>query len=154
MNSAPIRDSRGVISAGVSAIVDITAERNREQRARFLDDISRQLASTLDYDATVQAALQLLVPRMADAASIHHREGDILVRRWDTSGTDAEFDRKFRDLLRDYPLQLPSAHPVAVAVRTGRSQLHEVVDEMLLRTIARNEPELQGLMGLGIRSGM
>ena len=138
INSAPIRDTRGVISAGVSAIVDITDERKREERARFLDDISRQLAATLDYDATIQAALQLLVPRMADAASVHHREGDILVRRWETSGTDAAFDRKLRELTRDYPLQLPSAHPVAVAVRTGKAQLHEVVDETLLKTIARN----------------
>src|SRR5262249_46297504 len=115
---------------------------------------SRQLASTLDYDATIQAALQLLVPRLADAASVHHREGDILLRRWDTSGTDAEFDRKFRALLRDYPLHLPSAHPVAVAVRTGRCQLHEVVDETLLRTIARNEYELEQLQALQIRSAM
>ena len=154
VNSAPIRDSRGVVSAGVAAIVDITDERKREERARFLDDISRQLAATLDYDATIQAALQLLVPRMADAASVHHREGAILVRRWDTSGTDAIFDRKFRELARDYPLELPSAHPVAVAVRTGKSQLHEVVDAELLKTIARTEPELQRLLDLGIRSAM
>jgi PAS domain S-box-containing protein len=154
INSAPIRDSRGIISAGVSAILDITDERKREERARFLDDISRQLASTLDYDATIQAALQLLVPRMADLASIHHREGDILVRRWDTSGTNAEFDRKFRALERAYPLHLPSAHPVAVAVRTGKAQLHEVVDETLLRTIARSEEELQSFLDLKMRSGM
>ena len=154
VNSAPIRDSRGVISAGVAAMVDITDERKREERARFLDDISRQLAATLDYDATIQAALQLLVPRMADAASVHHRDGDILVRRWDTSGTDAVFDRKFRELTRDYPLQLPSAHPVAVAVRTGKSQLHEVVDEVLLKTIARSEQELQRLLELAMRSAM
>jgi PAS domain S-box-containing protein len=154
INSAPIRDSRGVISAAVSAMVDITDERQREQRARFLDDISRQLASTLDYDATIQAALQLLVPRMADAASIHHREADVLVRRWDTSGTDAAFDQQFREIERDYPLHLPSAHPVAVAVRTGRSQLHEVVDEELLKTIARTPQELKKLVQLNIRSGM
>jgi PAS domain S-box-containing protein len=154
VNAAPIRDSHGVISAAVAAIVDVTEERKREEQARFLDDVSRQLASTLDYDATIQAALQMLVPRYADAASIHHREGDILLRRWDTSGTNAEYDRKFRELERDYPLQLPSAHPVAVAVRTGMPQLHEVVDETLLRTIARDEGELRKLMDLGIRSGM
>src|SRR5262249_54020389 len=112
INSAPIRDTRGVISAAVVTVVDISEERKREERARFLDDVSRQLASTLDYDATIQAALQLLVPRYADAASVHHREGDILLRRWDTSGTNAEYDRKFRELERDYPLNLPSPHPV------------------------------------------
>src|SRR5262249_30905591 len=154
INSAPIRDARGVISAAVAAMVDITDERKREERARFLDDISRQLASTLDYDATIQAALQLLVPRMADAASIHHREADILVRQWDTSGTDAAFDRKFREIERDYPLHLPSAHPVAVAVRTGKAQLHEVVDEELLKTIARTPEELEKILELEIRSGM
>jgi PAS domain S-box-containing protein len=154
INSAPIRDSHGAIAAGVSAIVDITDERKREERSRFLDDISHQLASTLDYEATIQAALQLLVPRVADAASIHHREGDVLVRRWDTSGTDPQFDQKFRAMLRDYPLQLPSAHPVAVAVRTGRAQLHEVVDETLLKTIARNEKEFKKLQELGLQSAM
>jgi hypothetical protein len=120
INSSPIRDARGVISSVVVAVVDISKERQREERARFLDDVSRQLASTLDYDATVQAALQLVVPRYADAASVHHRDGDILVRRWDTSGTDAQFEAAFRALERNYPLQLPSAHPVAVAVRTGK----------------------------------
>jgi PAS domain S-box-containing protein len=154
INSAPIRDSRGSVSAGVTAFVDVTDERKREERARFLDDISRQLASTLDYDATIQAALQLLVPQMADLASVHHREGDILVRRWDTSGTNAEFDRKFRALEREYPLQLPSAHPVAVAVRTGRPQLHEVVDETLLKTIARSNEELRRFLDLEMRSAM
>lgn len=154
INTSPIRDAHGVISSVVIVVVDISEERKREERARFLDDISRQLASTLDYDATIQAALQLVVPRYADAASVHHREGDILLRRWDTSGTDAQFERLFRALERDYPLQLPSAHPVAVAVRTGKAQLHEVVDDQLLRTIGRNEQEVEGLRSLGIRSAM
>ena len=154
INSSPIRDARGVISSVVVAAVDISEERRREERARFLDEISRQLASTLDYDATIQAALQLLVPRYADAASVHHRDGDSLLRQWDTSGTDAEFEGTFRALERDYPLELPSAHPVAVAVRTGKAQLHDVVDDELLRTIGRTEQEVEGLRRLGIRSAM
>jgi PAS domain S-box-containing protein len=153
-NSAPIRDSRGVISAGVSAVVDITKERQREDRSRLLDDISRQLASTLEYDATFKAALNLLVPRIADAALVYHREGDVLVRRWQSSGTDATFDRGFRDIEHDYPLEVPSAHPVAVAVRTGKAQLHDVVDEQFLKTIARNPRELEQLMELKVRSSM
>src|SRR5262249_32632052 len=44
--------------------------------------------------------------------------------------------------------------PVAVTVRTGRPQLHEVVDDALLERIGRNEREVQRLRDLGIQSAM
>src|SRR5262249_11961423 len=46
VNSAPIRDLRGNIIAGVATIDDISEERHRQESTRFLDEISRQLAST------------------------------------------------------------------------------------------------------------
>jgi PAS domain S-box-containing protein len=154
INSAPIRDARGGIIAGVAAVSDISDEKRREQDTRFLDEISRQLASTLDYDATIDAILQLLVPRLADFASVHHRVDDRMIRKWAAAGADPNVAQLFERVDQEYPLPLPSAHPVAVAIRTGKSQLRETVEDQLLKAIARDERQLQWLRSLGMHSAM
>jgi PAS domain S-box-containing protein len=154
VNSAPIRDVRGNIIAGVATIHDISEEKRREEATRFLDEISRQLASTLDYDATMEAILGLLVPRMCDFGSLHHRDNDTTIRKWASATREAKLNSLLTDLERNYPLPLPSAHPIAVAIRTGNPQLREVVDDELLVEVSRDARELEWLRALGIQSAI
>ncbi|HEU4993970.1 MAG TPA: ATP-binding protein [Gemmatimonadaceae bacterium] len=154
INSAPIRDARGTIVAGVATADDISEEKRREHATRFLDEISRQLATSLDYEATMQAVLRLLAPRLGDIATIHHRQEDDTIVRKAGWGDDPRITELLGNLDRDYPLPLPSAHPISVAIRTGKAQLREVVDDELLRTVARDERQLDWLRALHIHSAM
>jgi signal transduction histidine kinase len=154
INAAPIRNARGEIVAGVGTISDISEEKKRERAAHFLDEISRQLASSLDYEATIQSILGLLVPRIADLVSIHHRRDDLMVRRSAAAASDPRINRLFQQADDEFPLPLPSVDPVAVAIRTGKAQLREAVDDELLKAIARDERQLQWLRSLGLQSAM
>jgi PAS domain S-box-containing protein len=154
INAAPIRDAGGVIIAGVATIDDISEEKRHVQATRFLDEISRQLASTLDYEATIEAVLQLLVPRLGDSASIHHRQEDGTIRRFASAAGSSRISELMADLDRTYPVPVPSPHPVAVAIRTGEAQVHEIVQDDLLKAVSRDEHELQWLRSLGIQSAI
>src|SRR5258705_2710125 len=153
INTAPIHDANGVIIAGVAAVTDISREKSREEAARFLDEVSRQLASTLDYDSTTNAVIQLMIPRMGDFVSLFHRQ-DSTIRRRAAAASDTRVNRLLQDIDTEYPLPLPSAHPVAVAIRTGKAQLRETVDDDQLRAAAKDERQLRWLRSIGVQSLM
>jgi PAS domain-containing protein len=154
ISAVPVRDASGTIIASVATVSDISEEKNRERAALFLDEISRQLASSLDYDATLEAVLGLLVPRIGDLASIHHRLDDTVIRRCAAAAADPRVNEVFENVDKEFPLPLPSADPVAVAIRTGKSQLREDIDDELLQTIARDERQLDWLRSIGPKSEM
>src|SRR5437660_12653157 len=63
---SPIRNNDGWIT-GASAIArDMTERQHAEEQAHFLANVSKVLASTLDYQETLANIAQLVVPQLAD----------------------------------------------------------------------------------------
>jgi len=79
---------------------------------------------------------------------------DTTIRKWASATREAKLNSLLTDLERNYPLPLPSAHPIAVAIRTGNPQLREVVDDELLVEVSRDARELEWLRALGIQSAI
>jgi serine phosphatase RsbU (regulator of sigma subunit) len=138
------------------AMVRIKAEEEaRRQSARllFLADASSELASSLDYEATLRNVAQLAVPNFADWCAI-----DLVVdgrlNRLAVEHVDPDKIRLAPELAEKYP-PAPDAENGAWAVmRTGVSQLiPEVTDEMLVR-LTVDEEQLRLARELGLRSAL
>ncbi|MCI0433424.1 MAG: GAF domain-containing protein, partial [Gemmatimonadetes bacterium] len=71
ISSAPILDPSGRVVAAVVTMFDITERRKLEEASAFLDEASRVLASSLDYNATLLATAHLAVRSLADYCAVH-----------------------------------------------------------------------------------
>jgi signal transduction histidine kinase len=128
----------------MSTTVDRSAERGAILGARwsFLADASTILESSLEYKETLANVVRLVVPRLADYAGIALLDDDGSL----TWGYSAHCDPAKEPLvgrLRAYQPQLTlENNPTATALRSGETQVIEVVDDAFLRTIAREDAHL------------
>ncbi len=117
------------------------AARDKAERARwqaaFLSEASRLFAASLDYDATLDALIRLLVPTLADWAVVHLAQRDGALRRIGPAYADptlaplAEAARRVAP-----PIDRSVASSTAAVVRGGQPLLvTEISREWLERTI-------------------
>ena len=123
-----------------------------EERLRLVDQASRVLTSSLDYETTVAAVARLAVPDFADWCTV-----DLLVddeiKRLAVAHVDPEkvrwareaFDAKFRP-------DPEAATGVPAVIRTGRAVLLPVVTDKMLAELAKNEEHLTMLRTAGVHS--
>jgi signal transduction histidine kinase len=111
------------------------AEASRE-RAALLAEASRLLASSLDYEATLQRLARLLVPTLADLCVIDITGDDGEIRRLAAVHADPAKDGAARELVRRFPPDRRGHHPVARALRSGRPELASEISAETLEAIA------------------
>ncbi|HET7459036.1 MAG TPA: GAF domain-containing sensor histidine kinase [Gemmatimonadaceae bacterium] len=121
---------------------------SRERWASFLVEAGALLASSLDFETTLQSVARLAVPRVADWCVVHVVEDDGHVRRAATAHALPRKDALARELAERYPLD--PAHPfTALAVlETGKPAVVPEVDVVKLRDAVRDEGELALLSAL------
>jgi signal transduction histidine kinase len=124
-----------------------------EDRLRLIDEASRVLASSLDYETTVAAVARLAVPKFADWAAV-----DLLVdgeiRQLALAHVDEEKAKWARELNTKYRPAADSQSGVNAVMRTGEPMLISHVTDDLLRASARDADHLQLLRSLTIHSAM
>jgi signal transduction histidine kinase/CheY-like chemotaxis protein len=106
------------------------------QRAALLAEASRLLASSLDYETTLQRLARLLVPTLGDLCVIDVTGDDGEIRRLAAAHADPAKDDAARELGRRFPPDRHGHHPVARALRTGRPELASDISADLLESIA------------------
>src|SRR5437879_3760312 len=111
------------------------AEASRE-RAALLAEASRLLASSLDYEATLERLARLLVPALADLSVVDVVGDDGEIRRVAAVHADPAKDEAARELARRFPPDRRGNHPVARALRSGRPELTGEISAENLETIA------------------
>jgi signal transduction histidine kinase len=111
-------------------------------RWRFLAETSGLLDRSLDYQETLANVVRLVVPRIADYAVIALLADDGSL----TWGYSAHCDPAKEPLvgrLRAYQPHLTAEnHPTAEALRSGKTQVVDVVDDAFLRSVARDDTHL------------
>ena len=115
------------------------AEGQREmvlERAALLAEASRLLASSLDYETTLQRLARLLVPTLADLCVIDIAGDDGEIRRLAAVHADPTKNDAARELARRFPPDRRGHHPVARALRSGRPELASEISADVLETIA------------------
>jgi PAS domain S-box-containing protein len=119
------------------------AERMRE-RFEFLSRVSSTLAATLDFQETLERFAELLIPRLADWVTVNLLAiEDEEIERAAMRHLTPDGQRILEEIRnRGYIPDLASDHPLAVAMRENRPQLHRNVDPAMLRRMARNEEHL------------
>ena len=129
-----------------------TAERARE-RLSILADASSQLASTLDYEATLANIADLLVPRYADwyAADVVEGDGYRRLAVVHKDSDKAEWAARSRDRFGNAPGEPEGTGRV---VRTGEPVLYRRITDELLRSSTMNDEHYETLKHLGMESAM
>lgn len=135
----------------IGSAQDVT-ERDREHRAlRFLAEAGRILASSLDYEETLEAVARLATPHLADWVCV-----DVVVpggfRRLAVAAGDPRRQALADELARDWPPRLDDAAGVAEALRSAEPEFIPVVPDGLIEARARGPGHVRLLHGLGVSS--
>jgi PAS domain S-box-containing protein len=152
LKAAPVLDEGGRLEATIMLIEDVTEQQREQQRTAFLAEASTVLASSLDYEETLQNVAQLAVPEIADwcAVDLVDSDGDripVAVAHVDPARL------RLAEELRGYPLtEADEEQGLGRVLRTGESMLYpQIPEEMLLRAAVSDE-HLALLRALEMRS--
>ncbi|MBA2670226.1 MAG: PAS domain-containing protein, partial [Gemmatimonadetes bacterium] len=125
---------------------------HEEKRSALLAEVSRSLASTLDYEATLRNVAHLVVPDVADWCTIDVLGEDGQSYRVVTAHPDPEKEKLAEELERKYPGSQNSEYGVPKVLRTGEAELATTIPRELLEQSATNEEHLRLLLDLDLRS--
>jgi PAS domain S-box-containing protein len=93
----------------------------RRRELEFLASASAELDASLDLDLTLQRVADLTVPYLADGCMVDLLDEHHHIRRVASATSVAEL-KPVLERLRSHDLDLEGPHPIAVALRTGRTQ--------------------------------
>src|SRR3989440_7954005 len=147
---SPILDSSGQWVGASTIARNITEQKRTEERLRFVAEASRTLASSLDYEATLERLARLSVAALADYCLIDLVGDDGSVRRVAASHRDAAL-QPLVERLRDFP---PGPQPAGVpqVLRTGQPEAFPDVTDELFPSLARDKEHEAILRELGLKS--
>jgi hypothetical protein len=154
VKATPLLDDDGALVGAVNVIEDVTEAAEADMSRRLLDEAARTLASSLDYEQTLQHVARLAVPTLADwcAVDLLDERGEIV--QVAVAHIDPERVRFAREFRRRYPIDPEQEDGLPGVIRSGVTSLtQDVTDEMLVAA-ARDEEHLALLRALGLRAAL
>jgi PAS domain S-box-containing protein len=152
LKSAPLLDEAGEIDSTITIFEDITEQKRAERQGQFLAQVSAALASSLDYEQTLQNVAALAVPDVVDwcAVDLLDEDGD---RRPVAVAHSDPAQLQLAEQMRTYePQRTDPNQGLGLVFRTGRPVLYpDISDELLVRSAA-DEHHLELLRAVGFRS--
>ena len=138
----------------INIIEDVTQAKEAELRQRFLAEAGQLLATSLDYEQTLERIARMMVPGLADWCGI-----EMVDERGDShqvavAHVDPAKVQMARDLRRRYPPDPDSPTGVPAILRGGPAELYSDIPVEMIEAAARDEEHLELIRGLGMRSGM
>ncbi|BAY45073.1 two-component hybrid sensor and regulator [Scytonema sp. HK-05] len=150
----PTTNSNHQVEEVLVYVVDVTEQVRLERAQHFLSEASAVLASSLDYQTTLERVAQLAVPALADWCTVHMVEEDGSIEQIAVAHTDPaklEWAHQIRD---KYPLNPDDPRGAALTLRTGQSDLLADIPDELLVQAARDPEHLEILRQVGFKSVM
>jgi PAS domain S-box-containing protein len=151
-SAAPIRNTAGNLAGVVLVFRDVTLKRRDDDRRGILAEASAQLASSLDYQATLTTVARLAVPDFADWAAVDLVEVDGRISRLGVAHVDPQKVEWVAEIERRYPPDPNAPLGVPNIVRTGRSEMMSEIPDDLLTASAKDPEHLDIIRKLGLRS--
>jgi signal transduction histidine kinase len=111
-------------------------------RWRFLADASAILESSLEYKETLTNVVRLVVPRIADYAGIALLADDGSLSWAYSAHCDPAKEPLVGRLRAHQPQMSLENNPTAAALRSGETQVIQLVDDAFLHTVARDDTHL------------
>src|SRR5665213_2141665 len=142
------------LSSAALRISELHEQNQREKtRLAFLAEASETLASSLEYEDTLQRVARLAVPRIADWCAVHVVEEGAPVRLA-MAHADPEMLEFAREFTTRYPEKLHDDRGLGKALRTGEVEfIPSITDEMLAAAIPDAE-QLEMLRRLGLAASI
>jgi signal transduction histidine kinase/CHASE3 domain sensor protein len=149
----PVFDADGNVIQAINVFRDVTAEREADERRRFLLRAVDELNSSLDYETTLAAIARLAVPALADWCGVDVVEHG-RVKRLATAHVDPNKLEAAIAIEKRYPPDPRSKTGVQEIVRTGEAQLIPEIPRALLTAAAVDAEHLRLIDALELRSFM
>ncbi len=150
----PTVDSNQRVERLLAYVFDVTDRVRLERAQQYLSEASAVLASSLDYQTTLEQVAQLTVPELADWCTVHIVEENGTVDQIAVAHIDPaklEWAHQIRD---KYPLDQQAERGAALTLRTGQSDfIPEIPDELLVHA-AKDPEHLEILRQVGFSSVM
>jgi len=154
VDANPVRDTGGKVVLAVNIFRDITNFVRAEHAQKMLAEAGKILASSLDYEATLENIANLAVTYLADWCSVHLIDENEEVYRLAVTHKDPAKVEAAREFEQLYPPDREANSPLYGVLRTGEPFfIPEITDEMLLAA-SRGPDYDRRLRELGLRSGM
>jgi PAS domain S-box-containing protein len=148
------KDERGEVLYRAANVQDITERKRAAEVERFLGDATTMLASSLDYELTLESLARLAVPYVADFCLVHMLEDDGTIRRMIVAHQDPEREAAWREMQRRFPLDLNTPHTIAKVLRTGQPELFSDISDEMWQAVIRDPAEIRMLREFDIRAAM
>ncbi|HEX8104016.1 MAG TPA: SpoIIE family protein phosphatase [Solirubrobacteraceae bacterium] len=129
------------------------SERARE-RTEFLAEAGRRMATSMDFETTLQEVAEITVPAIADWCTITIRDAGGELRTVAAAHTDPARTSLARELADRYRPRLDDVAGAGHVITTGEPELVDDVPDALLITAARDREHLEILRGLGLRASL
>ncbi len=152
--ASPISDDQGDLLRVVNVIEDVTELKLAELRSRLLAEASEVLASSLDYERTLQRVTEIAVPGLADWCGVALPDDRGMIRTVAVAHADAAKVAFARELAERYPEPADAQVGAALVIRDGNSLCINEVPDRLLAGAAQDEHHLELLRTLGLRAGL
>jgi PAS domain S-box-containing protein len=147
-----IADSRGRTRLVVSVVEDITEQKRAEIRQRLLARAGDVLASSIDYERTLQDVANLAVPELADWCGVSMPDRGGVIRQVAVAHTDPAKVEFARDYNRRYPQYTSDEGGAAQTLRDGQPQLVADIPDELLEQAVEDLEQRELLRSIGMRS--
>lgn len=149
-----VRDDMGKAYKWVGVTSDISERKQAEEGANFLAEAIAVLASSLDYEATLQRLADLAVPQLADWCCVHLVEPEGAIRLVAVAHSDPQKVELMWDIEKRQPIDPQGRHGVAKVLRTGESKVYGNIPDAVLEAVAPDEIALSLLREYDLLSAM
>jgi PAS domain S-box-containing protein len=138
----------------INIIEDVSDGKDAELRQRFLAEAGQLLASSLDYEATLERVARMIVPRLADWCGIDMLDEQGELVHVAVAHVDPAKVQMAHDLSAKYPPDMDAPGGVAGIMRGGPAEVYREIPDELLVQGAQDEEHLRIIRELGMRSAM
>jgi PAS domain S-box-containing protein len=135
-------------------MIDITQRKQQEDAQQYLAEVSKVLASSLDYQTTLNQLAHQMVPHLADWCTVHILEEDGSILPVATAHVNPEKVKWADEIRQRYPLNPDNQRGTPQVLRTGQSEIYPNIPDALLVEVAYDSEHLHLLRQVGFRSAM
>lgn len=150
--STVLDPATGEAVLAVNVIEDVTAERRAREAAAFLSEASKLLASSLEFEGTLQAVARAAVPQIADWCAVDLIDPDGTITSLALAHIEHDKEPVANELRQDYPVDPRSETGTPQVARSGVSELYTDIDPALLGASAVSARHLELMRALDMTS--
>ncbi len=151
---AEVVDGKGKKIGTVAVNKNITELKHIESNLQFLSQASKMLASSLDYQLTLDNVARLAVPHIADWCTVDILDQKGELRQVAVAHKDPEKITWAKALRKTSPPDMNAKQGIPHILRTGKSEIYPLITDEMLTATAKDTKELELLRNIGFTSAI